>query len=402
MSRRILMLNGILVLIVLAVGIAGGAWLIANPEEAQKRPRAAPTAQLVTVAPVESGDYTMHVSAMGQVVPALEAHIRPQVSGEIIAAADEFVPGGFFRTGEEMVFIDPRDYELAVEKQKALLAQVEADFELEMGRQEVAQQEMNILAKTTGKKLDNPDLALRRPQLAQAEAEIARVQSDLSDALLDLERTVIKAPFNALVTARNATLGSRVGSGDVLATLVSTDEYWVDISVPVDDLKWLNLPLHSMERSSDATIVLDGGRGSRKGRVARLTGSLDTQGRLAQLLIAVKDPLLLADGAHDGGDPTLILGDFVEVLLEGNRLSGVVRIPQEWLRDNSTVWVYSDGALAILPVQIVYRDRDYAYIREGLDAGAQVVTSDIPVPVDGMALSIEAPEKDAPEKADRP
>jgi len=389
MSRRIQMINGILVLLVLGIGVAGGAWLIANPEEARKRPHQEAVPQLVEVAPVESGDYAVRISAMGQVVPALEAQIRPQVGGEIIAVADEFVPGGFFRTGEDMVFIDPRDYELAVEKQRALLAQVEADMSLEMGRQSVAQAEMNILAKTTGKTLDNPDLALRRPQLAQAEADIRRVQSDLDDALLDLERTVIRAPFNALVTTRNATLGSRVTSGDVLARLVSTDEYWIDISVPVDDLKWLSLPLHSTDAGAIAQVILDGGRGARKGRLARLTGSLDAQGRLAQLLVSIKDPLLLEDGAQTSGAPALILGDYVEVSLEGNRLSGVVRLKLEWLRDGDTLWVFDDGALKIVKVGVLYRDRDYAYLRDGVSAGAQVVISDIPVPVDGMKLSID-------------
>jgi len=46
----------------------------------------------------------------------------------------------------------------------------------------------------------------------------------------------------------------------------------------------------------------------------------------------------------------------------------------------------------IRKVSPVWRDADQVLVNEGLQVGDQLVISEIPAPVNGMALRVEAPE----------
>ncbi len=325
---------------------------------------------------------------MGQIMPAVQIELKSRVSGEIVKTAEDFVPGGYFRAGEPILHIDPEDYALAVRKQEAILQQAEADFKLEMGRQTIAKNELEILAKSTGKRLDDPALALREPQLATAKAELEKARSDLDTAKLNLRRTTIAARFNALVTERHATVGDTVSTQDNLATLVNTDEYWVKISVPIHHLQWLEIPSKKGDVGSNAYILQDEGRGVREGYLLKMTGTLDAQSRLADMLVAVPDPLLLNRSADRQDSAPLIIGDYVKVILEGKTLKKAFRLPLAWLHDGNTVWVMQDGKMRFREITPVFEDRTHAYITSGLTRGEMVITSDIPVAIDGMKVRL--------------
>lgn len=395
-----------LAMLIVAIAIVLAAYFVENKKETKKKTDKAPESVLVQTRTFPPGDHIVQITAMGQVVPSLATDLKPRVSGEIIRVAPEFVPGGYFEKGETILEIDPADYALEIEKKKAILRQAQAALDLEMGRQAIAKDELKILQKSTGAKLGQTGLALRKPQLEQARADVEQARADLALAELDIARTRITAPFNALVSVRNANLGDIVSAQDTLATLVSTDEYWIELSVPVHDMIYLSLPGADGRGGSRATIMLDGNRGQRGGTLARMTGTLDTQSRLVSMLVSVPDPLLLdyARSAYmlllknrQGADiftqktekPPLVLGDYVQVALDGKILKNAVRLPVSALRDGATVWTARAGQLAIRAVKIAYRDRNYAYITEGIEPGEALVVSDIAAPVEGMPLRIE-------------
>ena len=90
-------------------------------------------------------------------------------------------------------------------------------------------------------------------------------------------------------------MGSQAMPQSDLGTLVGTDAYWVKVSIPVDRLQWVSVP------GSPATIISNGGT-ARKGRVIKLLGDLEEKGRMARLLVEVRDPLALRPG-NEGTKP---------------------------------------------------------------------------------------------------
>ena len=373
----------VLVLIILSAAAAIYAYFILNEAHTDKTDDIKAQNIIVKTTPVALGTYPIKIEVMGHVVAARKAALKARVSGEIIKVSDEFIPGGLLKAQEEILHIDPSDYILDVKVKKAALSQVRAVLTLELGQQAIAKDELKIIEQSTGRKLANSDLALRKPQLAQARANVESAKASLALSDLNLTRTTLKSPFNALVSMRATDQGNVISPQDTLATLVSTDEFWIDAEIPVHNLRWLVLP-QGEKTGSTAHITLDGGRGERTGALIKTTGSLNQQSHLAAVIISVRDPLLLE--ATNALKSPMILGDYVKVTLMGRKLSNTARILQSHLRNNNTIWLERGGKLIIQPIEIAYADRQYAYISKGLKHGDKIVTSNIITPIHGMDI----------------
>lgn len=374
-----------LVLIIFTIaGAVSYYWLTHRPM-AQRRPPA-PQAALVEVIPIQAETARVVVSSMGTVIPARKVQIAARVGGQIVSVSPQFIPGGRFRRNEQILRIEERDYELAVDQIKATLAEAEAGLKLEMGQQSVAQREYELLGETA----DDADeeLLLRQPQLETRKAAVAAAEALLEKAQLDLERTTVVAPFNAVVQSRNVDVGAYIAPGTPLATLIGTDEYWVEASIPVDDLKWIGIPGVNETPASAVRIYHEPAWPSgvyRAGTVTRLMTELEPAGRMARLLVTVEDPLDLT--ADKESPHALILGSFVRVEIEGKEIQDVVKIPRTALRDGSHIWIVSsNNTLDVREVQVVWGGHDQVYISGDLPKGSLLITSDLAAPVPGMAL----------------
>ncbi len=382
-----LALRTLLALLILVAAFGVATFFIGNPAKTETKEKTEKERTLVETENIKLGTHTITIQVMGQVRAARETILKAQVSGEIKAASENFIPGGFFTAGSTILKIDPSDYELDLKMKAATLAQTYAALRLEKGQQAVAKDELKILEQSTGQKLKNTDLVLRKPQLEQARADIRAAKASHEIAELNLKRTTLNAPFNAIVTDRQVNLGNVITGQDALATLVSTDEYWVNIEVPVRDLRWITVPRTRSDTASKAIINMDGGRGTRIGYLLKSTGSLNTQSRLAELIIAVPDPLLRKQGnlKMDKRMP-LVLGDFVHVDVLGTPLENTARIPKTYLRDGGTIWIARDGKLVIQEITVAYADRNYAYVIKGIQNNDRIITSNIVTPVNGMEI----------------
>lgn len=378
------------VLVSLMIVLVGGAliWLIFKTEPTATRKEAArQTAMLVDVQTVSRGRFTPIVEVMGQVVPAREITLGSRVSGEVADQDEAFNPGRRVDQGQELLRIEPADYQVVLQQRRSELRQARADLELEQGQQAAARQEFELL----GEEIEaaNAALILRKPQLEQARARITAAEAGVRRAELDLAHTRIRAPFPAQVLSRDVALGSQVGVGQSLGRLVGTGQYWVEASVPLSKLRWLSFDTDPDPAAAPVTLRHDTvwpAAQTREGQLAQLVGELDSNARMARVLITVEDPLAL-DQAR--GKPPLILGTLVRAEIAGRPLEDVIRLERDLLRRDNTVWVMEDRQLAIREVEIAFRNEAYVFIRSGLESGDQVITNDLASVVSGARLRLE-------------
>ncbi|MCR9074799.1 MAG: efflux RND transporter periplasmic adaptor subunit [bacterium] len=374
------------IICVLLIGGAGAAtYLIYSTEPvAQSEAATRKSAALVEVTRVERGDFRPRLEVLGLVEPARELMLRPRVSGQVVRMETGFMPGGLVEEGQVLVGIDPADYEQTLTMMRSEHRQVQAELAIEEGRQAVARQEFELLGEEIDD--DNRSLVLREPQIEAIRARLSATEAAVRQAELDLERTSVRVPFDAQVMTRDVNLGSQISSSDEIAHLVGTEEYWIMASVPLRDLPWIRI--HDTGRGGASVRVHHKAAWRageyREGSVSRLIGTVDTQSRLAKVLVSIPDPLAMeADG------PRMILGTIVELEIEGEQIRDVVRLDRQYLRQNDTVWVKSDGQLDIRQAEVVYRDAQYAYVRSGLEAGDEVVTTSLATVSQGLALRLE-------------
>ncbi len=348
---------------------------------------------------VQSEDFPVRITGMGVVIPANKVTIQSEVTGRVIEKSNRLIDGSIFKAGEVLVRLDSRDYQAAYDQAVAKLADARYALKLELGNQQIAKEEWDILNSDQPVEQADSDLALRKPHLARVRAQFAAARSAVAQAKLNLERTVIKAPFDGFIQSESVAPGQLVTMQTPLATFVASDSFYVKVSIPVDRLKWIDLPNEQEDVGARAVIIQDIGRGDtirKNGRVIRLMGDLDTQGRMARVLVEVPDPLDLT--LPTGDRHPLLLGAYVKAEIQGHILRNIITLPRAELHHRGTVWVLnSDSELEIRTVHVVWTEGETLVIDEGLQSGDWVITSNLQVAVPGMKLELVESGKDNPD-----
>ena len=362
-------------MLIVGAAAAAAAVLVQTRPQARRLTRR-PLPPLVRVHEARPGTHRVTIRGHGTVVPARKVVLQPEVSGRVIAVAPRLVPGGRFAAGQTVLRVDRENYELAVAQQQALVRRAELDLELEQSKGRIAEREWKLLGKRRSSSKRALALALRQPQLQHAEAALEAARSGLRRAELDVDRSTVKAPFNAVVLDRDADVGQVVSPQSRLATLAGTDAFWVEVSIPTDELANVRIPANAWVSQRSGRE-----RTERRGRLLRLRSDVDPLGRMARVVVEVPRPLDPKDG------PPLLLGSYVAVRIEGREIADTYAIPDTALRDGRRVWLLSaDDTLIIKEAEVAWRDRDTVLLDSGLAPGDRVVTTGIAAPVPGMRL----------------
>jgi RND family efflux transporter MFP subunit len=365
-------------IVVLIAGVAAAA-LLASARKAPPRVDRPALGPLVEVIPTEVTDVPVVVTGHGEVVPRVAVDLIPQVAGQVVKMHRSLVAGGFFKAGEVLVVIDPRDYDLAVERAQAAVARAKVTLEREQAEAEVAREEWDGLhpgEEPTG-------LVIREPQIRQAEAEYAASVADLNVAKLHLERTRLSLPFDGVIVSESVDIGQFVGNGSRLATVYGTDV--VDVRVPLDsrELAWFDVPTGNRGDGPRAEVTVDpGGRAvTWDGRVTRMEAQVDQMSRMVHVIIEVPNPY-----DTTGGRAALLPGSFVDVRISGRTLNKVVSVPRHAIRDDQSVWVFDNGSLRVREVEVLRADRQQTLISSGLEEGELVIISSLDAVTEGMTV----------------
>ena len=388
LSRREKFALTIAAIVILLVSGAVATYMMKNRPRPERR-KPVPSAQIVTVRELAVTSQQVVVPVMGSVVPAAEIDLKSRVAGEVLWVHPEFVEGGIVKKGQTLLRIDPTEYELALIRKKAVLEGAILDLKTEEGRQSIAKSEWEILGLEEKATDMDRELALRQPQLAANRANLEAARAEVKQAELDLVRTAIKAPFNAVIRSADVNVGAQITVQGTLAHLVGSDSFFIEALLPLDRLEWVHIPENSRNTGSKAEIVSDSGR-VLTGRIYKLLGDIEPDGRLAKIFIQLNDPLDL--NRQNGDRRPLLLGDYVSARIEGRSVQNVFIIERQHIRDGNRVYIADeDDRLQVHTVDIIWNGTDHVLVR-GLVEGERLIISDVPAPVEGMKLRVAPPE----------
>ena len=386
MNRKPVLITVVVILLVFGLGVGLSFLLLwTGPETVpEDKVEAAKIVQTISVVPQTC---PVAVTAFGSVVPSKKVLIRPQVTGQVIWQSEAVLEGGFVKEGNALIRIDPNDYELALAEMRADLEQARFEREVESGRQVIAKREWNELRPDLDMEEVNRSLVLREPHLRRAEAMLEKAQNDIKKAELQLARTVITAPFNAMVVEESVEVGQLLDPGSQVCELVGSDEFWIQVTIPFSKLGWVRFP-DANQPGAQARVILDAGDGESAtwtGRVLRLLSDLDPLGRMARLVVSVSDPLNLR--TQSGGNLPLLLGSYVKVEIDAGEVENAHRVPRVALREGDQIWVVGDARrLQILSATVLWREKETVLIANNLQDGQQLIVSDLRVALPGMEV----------------
>jgi len=409
------------VFVVILAAILIAAVLIILRPKAERRV-AEETGRLVEVFAVRAEKVPMVIEAYGTVEPREALLLVAEVRGQIVATDPNFEEGKFVTRGTRLIQIDPRNYELEVQRRNVQILQAQAEIKrleqeilnlqarIKIARTDVslAESEFLRLKKLIDRKviaqstLDRAEqqylaslerlqtlqnqLALTGPQKEQllAQRDMARVTFE--EAKLDLERSAIAAPFDGWVLEKAIEVGQHVTVGQSMGKIYNAGELNIEVRIPVKDLKWLPADLNP-DAPIEAQVVFEsqGVRSTWKGRLSRVKAEMDDKTRTLPVIIEVDETATAAD---DRSSLRLRPGMFVTVKIMGKEVGQAFVLPRHVVYPGDTVYTVEDDRLKIKSVDILRTSKDSVIVSKGLSDGDRIiktplstVTEDMPVRV---------------------
>lgn len=400
-----------LLVVALAIGIFI-ALIISRPQApVQERPA---QGVLVDVQQIDFAELSPVLTLYGRLEAPQKANLRAAVTADV---AEVYVfDGDNVEQGDVLIELDPREALLAVRQAEAELALIDAQIEAEksqLKRNEAlldTQQQLVDLAKAavnraeklqqsqlTSQALLDESISLQAQQslelkqrqfdiqdhpilIAQLQANRQQAQAQLDRAELDLDRTVIKAPFSGRISSRQIAKGDRVQPGDALMTLYDVQQLEFRASIPQRYLADIYSVLETTSLSATATIFGQ----QYEFELQRLSGEVNAN-------VAGRDGLFRLKGAPG----SLAAGQFVSAQLTLPPHQNTVAIPYSALYGLDRVYRVRDNQLEAVQVSKIgdYSDQDgksrLLIQSDALQQGDHIITTQLPNAINGLAVTIK-------------
>jgi RND family efflux transporter MFP subunit len=288
--------------------------------KSQVPPPVVPLVEQIFVSPE---DHAPPVRSFGIVESFFETNLTSQVSGQILEVSEKFRVGETVKVGHVLVKIDPTDYVAALAREESNLTIAERSFAEEEIRAAQAAGDWEA----SGRKLENAtDFVLRKPQLAAARSSIESAKAAIEKARADLERTEVRAPFDAVITARQASPGNQASSQTSLGSLVSTEKVEIRLPLMAEQLARVSIP-------SDVQLTSPLKPGvSWQAKLVRMEPSVDRQNQVMYAVAEVEQPF--ADEAK-----SLSIGIFANASIDAKHVPDSYQVPEAAYVSDHFVWV---------------------------------------------------------------
>jgi len=319
-------------------------------------------ATTVGVATAETASIPVTLDALGTVVAAATATVRPQVSG--VVQKIHFTEGQLVKPGQVLATIDPRPFEIALLQARGQRQRDEAQLEsarVILGRYRTLLEQDSIARQ---------EVDTQAALVKQFEGTAMTNRAAESTAQLNLSYATVRSPIGGRVGLRTVDVGNLVGSGDAngIAVITQLSPIDVEFAVPQDNLPVLQqriaanvqLPAAALDRTRTENLAT--------GSFIALDNQVDTQTGTVR-----------AKARFANTDNKLFPSQFVNLRLTVNTINDAVMVPVTALRHGANgdyVYVLNPQARTVALRNVTRGEStvDKVQIRTGLKAGEQVIT----------------------------
>jgi RND family efflux transporter MFP subunit len=344
---------------------------------------------LVETAELELIEAPLPIRGEGFMQPFRLANLASQVGGQIIVLHAAITDLGPFKEGEVLVRLDDS-------AERAALSQTQANIDGTRARLDL-----------NGILLERTEALRKKGAVSQAALDQVRsTQEQLAASLnslfaaqksaeLNLERKIIKAPFDGAVLSKLVEIGTVINIGQAIAEIYTQERMEIDVSVREADAALI--PGLFEGASSRATVLVKfAGQSFQWGaRVTRVAATLDSQTRTLGVTVELDD----VDGARSigtnvlaSGAPPALINSFAKVVIQGPQPDATYPIPSTALRGGARLWLLDPsgddgGKLRIVAGELIHVDGETSYVRiENLPKGLLLITTALSTPQAGMQL----------------
>lgn len=402
-----------------------------GPERLPVKERAV-TVRTITITPVEM---VPRIKGFGKAVPQDEWQAVSQVSGTVIKMNSLLKQGSLVKKGTFLAKIDPREYELAVVRMKASIAEAKAKINqieienknlklslaieeesLKLSLAEWKRQKALYRKKIISRAVFDSETQKYNSQLLKVQniknslnlipsnrrqlaASLSLNNANLENAKRDLQNTLIKAPYNCRITKVSIQKHKYVQKGQTMISADGTEVAEINAQIPVEkmlamvssfakvkDFSAFDFPSFREKLGLTVKVKFNAGLNESvwDGRFSRTDSAIDQQTGTAGVIVAVDKPY---SKIIPGKRPPLVRNMYCEVEITGKAVPDTIVIPRSSLHGDYVYLVNSKKRLVRRKIYKSSSQSVFHVISSGLKEGETLIASDVIPAIDGMLLN---------------
>jgi membrane fusion protein (multidrug efflux system) len=318
----------------------------------------------VLVTDVVKRDVPVYGEWVGTLEGFINAQIRAKVQGYLLKTA--YQEGALVKEGDVLFQLDTRQYQAALEKAKADVAQTQAVL---VRSQQNVDRYRPLVARGAVSKKELDDWV----QTAAANrANVDAARAALENAKLELDWTTIRSPIDGIAGIAQAQVGNLIAPSTLMTTVSQVDP--IKVYFPISEQEYLRFAARNPgatngadpEKRSLQLILADGTAYDQSGTVTAVNREVEVQTGSLQIQAAFPNP---SNRLRPGGYAK------VRALIDDRKNALVVpqRAVQEVQGKHQVVVIGKDDVAEIRPVTVGPKSGDFWVIDKGLDATDRVV-----------------------------
>lgn len=378
-ARRI----GIVVGLAILVGSFAVARYFSQLKQAPPRREVAQSVPSVETITAQNKTIPTQLDIQGQLVAYDKIEIFSEVAGTLVKTDRPFKVGTYFPQGSLLAEIDDQEARLSLLSQKANLlnaiTQLMPDLKVDYP-QSFEQWRTYLDSFAIEKELQPlPEPLNQQEKYFIASRNLYSQFYTIKSAEERLSKYKIYAPFSGVLTDAAINPGALIRVGQKLGELMNTSHYELQATIPLSELKYIQVGNQVNLTSRDIT-------GSWNGRIRRISDRIDPTTQTVQVFVDVRGRDL-KEGMYLSGD------------VKASDIDNAVELPRDLLIDQTRVYTVQDSFLRLREVEVVKLTRQSAIVR-GLPDSTPLLKTALPNAFDGM--KVKAPGVDKKEAASTP
>ncbi|MEM1288148.1 MAG: efflux RND transporter periplasmic adaptor subunit [Pseudomonadota bacterium] len=368
---------------IIAGGFVGFQYLGANRTVVEAAPveRTIPSVETTRLARVERG---VPIDASGFIAASRLLDIAAQTGGRITELHPAIDERGTFSEGDVLFRLDDRNAKASIAQITASIESTVAQLDLVTTQLERAQtlRDRGIIPQ------DQLDQSTTREQ--ELQANLRNLEAGLEAAEIALANTVVTAPFDGRVLAKQAELGAVIAQGAPVAQIYSDSELEVTVNIREAEAALIADLFGDPKATAFIEKSFAGGVYRWDASIIRVERQIDPTTRTLAVTLGLEEP---SDGKPIEGPGSAVIpaliNAYVTVGIEAQPEVAVFALDGNAVRNDREVWIVKDDALHRQPVRLLHRAGGVAYLTaEGLDPDADIIASALSAPTDGMDVSV--------------
>lgn len=352
----------------------GGAYMFRHFKNQKAPPKRKPPKKellrVVATLPVEMQNQITQLDVQGRLVAFNKIDVIAEVSGRMTESAQAFKVGSYFKKGDALLVIDDAEPRLSLLAQKASLMNAITQMmpDLKIDYPDAFQDWKTYLDQFDVKQ------SLRSfPETNNEQTKYYITSRNLHSqfyTIKSLEERLSKyrviAPFSGVLTQTSINTGSLVRSGQKMGELMNTNNYELEASIRLTDLKYI-------KSGSTVQLYSTDMEGAWRGKVKRVSDQIDpnTQTVIAYIGVTGKN---LREGMYLRGT------------VNGKSVADAMEIPRDLLvNDNSIFTINPDSTLQLIPIKVENIGEDKALV-SGLNSSAILLGKMFPGAYNGQKV----------------